>query len=24
MNGNMLTVNATAQGVTSISVWQKQ
>jgi len=24
LNGNMLTVNATNQGVTSISVWQKQ
>jgi hypothetical protein len=24
LNGNTLTVNATAQGVTSISVWQKQ
>jgi hypothetical protein len=24
VNGNTLTVNATAQGVTSISVWQKQ
>ena len=24
VNGNTLTVNATAQGVTSVSVWQKQ
>jgi hypothetical protein len=24
LNGSVLTVNATAQGVTSISVWQKQ